>query len=185
MTTLEDVPAPSVDFQACRILCLDLPSDVPPARVVHELDGVAHPVEPSRLLAVGHALWSSWLNNPHHERPDVLLGFDTSGIVPTLAVAMASGLPYHLAWKLDTERHGVPRRRSAEIFTYGRLQGRRVLVVDSALTHCHAIGSLISVLRDEAADVVGVAALTEDADNRSRQHIESAGVPLVSLTRMR
>ncbi|MBP2474770.1 adenine phosphoribosyltransferase [Crossiella equi] len=185
MTTLEELPAPAVDFQACRILCLDLPSEVPPARVVHELDGVSQPVEPSRLLAVGHALWSSWLGNPHHDRPDVLLGFDNSGIVPTLAVAMASGLPYHLAWKLETEQSAIPRRRSAEIFTYGRLQGRRVLIVDSALTHCAAITSLISVLRDEAADVVGVASLTEDAEGSNRLHIESTGVPLVSLTSVR
>ncbi|MFB9909452.1 phosphoribosyltransferase [Allokutzneria oryzae] len=180
MTALERAESSAVDFQACQILCLDLPPDMPAVRVVHELDGIANPVDPARLLSVGHAMWSQWTDDPGHERPEVLLGLEGDGIVPTLAMSLASGLPYHLAWKLDHGR--LPRPRGAELFTYNQLAGKRVLVVDAALSNSHMIAGLVSVLREEGATVVGVACLTEDRPGVGRRVVEATGVPMTALS---
>src|SRR5260370_40686612 len=72
-------------------------------RIVHELDGILGPVEPAALLRAGGALWQAWCRHPCFQEPDLLLGLDAGGILPTVAVALASGLPYRLAWKLDPE----------------------------------------------------------------------------------
>ena len=183
MTALDRAETPAVDFQACQILCLDLPPEMPAVRVVHELDGVAHPVEPTRLLEVGHAMWSQWTSDPGHERPEVLLGLEGDGIVPTLAMSLASGLPYHLAWRLNQSR--LPRPRGAELFTYNQLAGTRVLVVDAALSDSHMIASLVGVLREEGATVVGVACLSEDRAGVGRRVVEATGVPMTALAHTR
>ncbi|AHI01841.1 hypothetical protein GCM10010174_86840 [Kutzneria viridogrisea] len=101
MTIVGDVSWQDSDFQSCRILCLDLPEDVPTTAVAHELDGVAGPVAPARPLAVGRAPWTAWPGDPSRRRPEVLLGVDASGITPAIALSLASGLPRHLAWRQD------------------------------------------------------------------------------------
>lgn len=178
MAIVDHVGKPGIDLQSCRILCLDLPEDMPSTGVVHELDGVANPVDPARLVAVGHALWTAWTEVPSHGLPELLLGVDSGGIAPSIALALASGLPYHLAWRLDI----VPGPRRAEVFTNGRLSGKRVLVVDDTVTGGGLVTSLISALREESADVVGAVCLAEDAAGVGRRHVESTGVPLVSLS---
>jgi hypothetical protein len=76
---------------------------VPPGtrdiRVVHEIDGILDPVHPTDLYQAGRALWSLWTGHDATARPDLLLGLDAGGILPTVAVALASNLPYRLAWK--------------------------------------------------------------------------------------
>lgn len=175
-------------YQARRVRRLGLSSgrDV---RIVHELDGILGPVDPQALLHAGGSLWAAWTRHPQYADSDLLLGLDAGGILPTVAVALASGLPYRLAWKLDLDlpgkrRFSEPHARRTDVFTYGDLAGTRVLVVDDEITTGETTGNLIAVLRDAGATVTGVACLVEDGSGGAQALLRQEGVPLCVLTRL-
>lgn len=118
MTTIPE----DLAYQARRIRRLGVPPQTREVRIVHELDGILDQVQPATLLQTGSALWEVWSRHPEFTTPDVLLGLDAGGILPTVAVALASNLPYRLAWKLDLDlpdkRHFTePHARRTEVFT--------------------------------------------------------------------
>src|SRR5260370_34875501 len=136
-------------------------------RIVHELDGILGPVEPAALLRAGGARWQAWCRHPCFQEPDLLLGLDAGGILPTVAVALASGLPFRLAWKLDLDlpdkhRFSEQHARRTEVFAYGDLAAARVLLVDDEITSGHTLGNLVTVLRNARVDIVGATCLIED-----------------------
>jgi adenine/guanine phosphoribosyltransferase-like PRPP-binding protein len=57
----------------------------------------------------------------------------------------------------------------------------RMLTVDDQVIHGYTLASFISALRDEAADVVGVLCLIEDAAGTGRSRVESTGVALCAV----
>jgi adenine phosphoribosyltransferase len=185
MTTVpEDLP-----YQARRIHRLGMPPQTRDVRIVHEMDGILDQVHPSTLLRTGSALWESWSCHLEFTPPDLLLGLDAGGILPTVAVALASDLPYRLAWKLDLD---LPDKRRfteshacrTEVFTYGDLAGARVLIVDDEITTGNTLASLVTVLRQSTVEVTGIACLIEDTTGNARPLLESLGVPLCTLTRL-
>jgi hypothetical protein len=181
VTCLDGTVTPKgIDLRASRVLHVELPPEQPAKRIVHELDGIDRPVEPHRLLVAGSTLWRAWLDHRPGAVPEILIGLGTTGIVPTLALAIAAGLPYQLAWPLDHPVTAAGVRR--EFVASGRLQGKRVLVVDDQVIHGYTMASFISALRDEAADVLGVLCLVEDATGTARSRVESTGVPLCAVT---
>lgn len=195
--TTEDLPTGSsvrtapddLAYQARRVRRLGMPPRTRDVRVVHELDGILHQVHPSALLRTGSALWEAWSRHPESAPPDVLLGLDAGGILPTVAVALASDLPYRLAWKLDLDlphkrRFTEPHARRAEVFTYGNLAGARVLIVDDEITTGNTLANLVTVLRDSTVEVIGVACLIEDTTGDARVLLESLRTPLCTLTRL-
>lgn len=185
MTTVPE----DVAYPARRVRRLGVPPQARDVRIVHELDGILDPVHPSTLLRVGNTLWEAWSRHEAFTTPDVLLGLDAGGILPTVAVALASDLPYRLAWKLDLDiphkqRFTEPHARRADVFTYGHLTGARVLIVDDETTTGKTVANLVAVLRDSGVEVTGVACLIEDSAGGARPLLESLGVPLCSLTRL-
>lgn len=176
-------------YQARRVRRLGVPPQTRDVRIVHELDGIVDHVNPATLLRTGSTLWDAWSCHPAFTAPDVLLGLDAGGILPTVAVALASDLPYRLAWKLDLDlphkrRFTEPHARRTEVFTYGELTGTRVLIVDDEITTGNTLASLVTVLRDSAVEVTGVACLIEDTTGKARPLLESLGVPLCTLTQL-
>jgi adenine phosphoribosyltransferase len=176
-------------YHARRVRRLGVPPQARAVRIVHELDGILDEVHPSTLLRTGSALWEAWSRSPEFTPPDVLLGLDAGGILPTVAVALASNLPYRLAWKLDLDlphKRGFtePHARRTAVFSYGDLAGARVLIVDDEITTGNTLANLITVLRASAADVTGVACLIEDTTGSARPFLESFGVPLCTLARL-
>lgn len=172
MTCVDGAPTPSdIDIRTCRVLLVDTPPEQPAKRVLHELDGADEPVGPELLLRTGSALWAAWLGCRPGVVPEVLVGLGTTGIVPTIALSMASGVPYHLTWPIEPGR----------FLASGRVQGTRVLIVDDQVIHGYTLASFISALRDEAADVVGVLCLVEDATGTGRRRVESTGVTLCTV----
>ncbi|EHK86493.1 phosphoribosyltransferase [Saccharomonospora azurea SZMC 14600] len=185
MTTVPE----DLAYQARRIRRLGVPPQTRDVRIVHELDGILDQVHPPALLRAGSALWEAWSRHPEFTAPDVLLGLDAGGILPTVAVALASDLPYRLAWKLDLDlphkrRFTEPHARRTEVFTYGDLAGTRVLIVDDEVTTGNTLANLITVLRDSAVEVTGIACLIEDTTGNARPLLESLGVPLCTLTQL-
>jgi adenine phosphoribosyltransferase len=176
-------------YQARRVRRLSVAPGMRDMRIVHELDGIAGQVRPTALLQAGSRLWETWRHHPGFSMPDLLLGLDAGGIVPTVAVALASGLPYRLAWKLDLDlpdkhRFTEPHARRTSVFAYGHLAGARVLLIDDEVTTGRTLASLVTVLRDSNAQVTGAACLIEDTSGDPRSLLESLGVPLCALTRI-
>jgi adenine phosphoribosyltransferase len=160
-------------YHARRVRRLGVPPQARDVRIVHELDGILNQVHPKALLRTGGALWEAWSQRTEFTVPDVLLGLDAGGILPTVAVALASDLPYRLAWKLDLDlphkrRFAEPHARRTDVFTYGDLAGARVLIVDDEITTGNTLANLITVLRDSAVEVAGVACLIEDTTGNAR-----------------
>lgn len=179
----------NVRYRARRVRRLGVTSDVRDVRIIHELDGIADQVHPATLLRTGGALWEVWRRHPDFQPPDLLLGLDAGGILPTVAVALAADLPYRLAWKLDLDlpdKHQFtePHARRADVFTYGDLAGARVLIVDDEITTGRTLANLVTVLRNAAVHVTGIACLIEDATGNPRPLLESLGVPLCALTQL-
>lgn len=176
-------------FQARRLRRLGVDPQTRDVRIVHELDGILDQVEPAALLRTGSALWRAWRRHPAFETPHVLLGLDAGGILPTVAVALASDVPYRLAWKLDLDlpskhRFTEPHARRSDVFAYGDLAARKVLLVDDEITTGNTLGNLVTVLRDAGVDVIGVACLIEDTTGGARPLLDSLEVPLCTLTRI-
>lgn len=174
-------------YRASRVRRLGIGADMRDVRVVHELDGILDQVHPDQLSNTGQALWRTWLDHPANTAPEVLLGLDAGGILPTVAVALASGLPYRLAWKLnldlpDKRNFSEPHARRTEVFTYGDLAGTCVLLVDDEVTTGQTMANLVSVLRTAHVEVAGVACLVEDTAGNGRSLLASLRVPLCALT---
>lgn len=177
----------AVAFTAQRVRRLGVPEHTRSIRVVHDLDGILHDVSPALLAGTGDSLWDAWVHHPAFTKPDLLLGLDAGGILPTVSVALASGLPYRLAWKLDLDlphkaRFSEPHARRTDVYTYGDLSGRRVLIVDDELTTGRTLANLVQVLRDSDAKVVGVVCLIEDSAGDGRTLMDTLEVPLCTLT---
>jgi adenine phosphoribosyltransferase len=185
--TLTDPAA--ADFTAQRVRRLGVPEHARPVRVIHDLDGIRHEVAPDLVTTTGNALWEAWVHDPAFTAPDLLLGLDAGGILPTVAVALASGSPFRLAWKLDLDlphkaRFSEPHARRTDVYTYGDLAGRRVLIVDDEITTGRTLAGLIQVLRDGGAHVTGVVCLIEDTAGEARAVMDTLEVPLCTLTRI-
>jgi adenine phosphoribosyltransferase len=177
----------STGYPARLVRRLGVPDGVRDVRVVHQVDGINDAVHPADLLSVGHQLWNRWRRHPRHRDHEVVLGLDAGGILPTIAVALASATPYRLAWKLnldlpDRRVFTEPHARRAEVFVYGDLRGQRILVVDDEITAGATAGNLIAVLAAAGADVVGVVCLVEETSGGGRAELDRRGVPLCALT---
>lgn len=188
--TRSSVHASLGDGYGCRrVRRLGVGQQARNVRIVHELDGILDQVSPSALLRTGTVLWNAWRQHPRFAVPDVLLGLDAGGILPTIAVALASDLPYRLAWKLDLDlphkrSFAEPHARRTDVFTYGELTDSRVLIVDDEVTTGSTLANLVTVLRDADVDIVGIACLIEDTSGNPRPLLDSLGVPLCTLTRL-
>lgn len=177
----------SEPFAARRVPRLGMAEATKRVRIVHSLDGVESEVQPQLLLTAGGALWLLWRRHSDFRHHDIVLGLDAGGILPAVAVALASGTGYRLAWKLDLDlphKHMFrePGARRVEVFTYGDLRDQRILVVDDEVTSGTTAANLVGVLRDAGADVVGFACLVEDSAGGGRAVLEDLGVPLCALT---
>jgi|SRR5690625_494521 len=155
-------------------------------RIVHSLDGIGQAVEPERLHRLTAALWNAAQGLVPDTQPTELLGLDAGGILPTVGVSNASGLPFRVAWKLDLElepqiRFSEPHARRTDVFVYGNVRNARILIVDDEVTTGSTLVNLVSALRSHGADVYGVAVLVEDRDGRARAALAKRGVPLCSL----
>lgn len=194
--TINSMPSPCAEptrqrygYQARRVQRLGVAGEVREVRVVHEVDGILDEVRPESLLRAGRQLWQAWRSASTFRQPDLLLGLDAGGILPAVAVAVASDLPYRLAWKVDLDlpdkhRFTEPHARRAEVFAYGDLAGSRVLLIDDEVTTGRTLSNLVAVLRDTGVLVVGVACLIEDTTGKARSRLESLGVPLCALTQL-
>ena len=96
----------------------------------------------------------------HRLDVDLVTGAETSGIPLGTAVSLASGLPFAFVRKPGYVGHetGEPLSRGAAV------RGRRVLLVDNAVSSGRSVEALVGQLRREHASVAGVFCLVDMRD---------------------
>ncbi|WP_028649999.1 phosphoribosyltransferase [Nocardiopsis sp. CNT312] len=177
-------------FHAEVVTRLDVGPDSRPERVLHDLDGTRAAVPPASLNNVGRTLWERLLGSlPSSADADAILGLDAGGIVPALALSLASGLPYKLAWKVRVPLPGAVHfveghANRPNVFAYGITPGHGYVLVDDEVTTGITLVNLAQALRGQGARPVAAVCLAEDTRYRARPVIEELGIPLLSLTRL-
>ncbi|WP_159944993.1 MULTISPECIES: phosphoribosyltransferase [unclassified Nocardiopsis] len=177
-------------FRAEVVPRLDAGPHSRPERVLHDLDGTRSTVPPAEFTTAGRALWEGLRRiAPAVEDADAILGLDAGGIVPALAISLASGLPYKLAWKVRVPLPGAVHfveghANRPNVFAYGITPGNGYVLVDDEVTTGVTLANLAQALSRHGARPVAVACLAEDTRYRAREIIEELGLPLVSLTRI-
>ncbi|MEV6009170.1 phosphoribosyltransferase [Streptomyces sp. NPDC051976] len=160
-------------------------------RVIHSLDGLEDAVHPDALASAGTRLWERLVTAVPAalDTVDFLLGLDAGGILPTVALASAAGLPYKIAWKLHLPLDGAvrfsePHAMRTDVFAYGIARGQRMILVDDEITTGRTLADLARRLREAGAQPVAAVCLVEDATQGGRALLARLGVPLVTLTVM-
>ncbi|WP_026115469.1 phosphoribosyltransferase [Nocardiopsis kunsanensis] len=182
--------AQNADFRAEVVTRLDAGPSSRPERVMHDLDGTRSAVPPADLTNAGQLLWTRLLCEvPAVTDVDVVLGLDAGGIVPALALSLASGLPYKLAWKVRVPLPGTVHfveghANRPNVFAYGIDTGQSYILVDDEVTTGVTLVNLAQALRHHGAHPVAAVCLVEDTRYKARHGIEELGLPLVSLTRL-
>ena len=87
----------------------------------------------------------------------MVVGAETAGVPLAASVALAGGLPFAFVRKPGYRGHEIdePRIRGAQV------AGRRVLLVDDAVSSGAAVEGFTAALRNEGAEVVGVFVLVD------------------------
>lgn len=177
-------------FHAEIVPRLDAGPKSRPERVLHALDGTRSAVPPAHLTDAGQLLWESLQHRlPSAVRADAVLGLDAGGIVPALALSLASGLPYKLAWKVRVPLPGAVHfveghANRPNVFAYGITPGQSYLLADDEVTTGVTLVNLAQALRAQGARPLAAVCLAEDTRYSARSVIEQLGIPLVSLTRI-
>jgi orotate phosphoribosyltransferase len=109
---------------------------------------------------------------------DVIVGAETGGIPLAAAVSLASDLPFAFVRKpgyVGHEDH-EPRVRGAQV------KGRRVLLVDDAVSQGNAIEAFTTELRNEGATVVGAFVVVDMRDVADSVAPAAEALPIESIT---
>lgn len=156
-------------------------------RVVHRLDGLEAPVTMEDFRSTAEELWSRCQAELDHlDRVDFILGLDAGGIIPTLGLSAASGIPYKVAWKLDLPLPGAvtfsePHAVRRDVHAYHIEARQRILIVDDEVTTGMTLVNLAAALRSVGAEPIGAVCLVEDVRHSARQRLASTNLGLVSL----
>lgn len=163
---------------------LNIPEHARPDRIICAFDGLAEAADPGRLLDLCRALWARFSVNVA-AKPDYLFGLDSGGIVPTVGIAIITGLPYRLAYKLDLELPAKiticePFAARPYVFAYNLAVGQTAVLVDDEVFTGETACNAITALRAAGVTVLAMICLSEVTSKGAREKIETLGVPLFS-----
>jgi orotate phosphoribosyltransferase len=109
---------------------------------------------------------------------DVVVGAETAGVPLAAAVAMAGGLPFAFVRKPGYRGHEIdePPVRGADV------AGRRVLLVDDAVSSGSAVERFTASLEGQGAEVVGVFVLVDMREVADSVTSVAAALPTESVS---
>jgi orotate phosphoribosyltransferase len=109
---------------------------------------------------------------------DVVVGAETAGVPLAASVSLAAGVPFAFVRKPGYRGHEVdePRVRGAEV------AGRRVLLVDDAISSGKSVEMFAAALAAEGAEVVGVFVLVDMRDVAENVSAVAAALPTEAVS---
>ena len=109
---------------------------------------------------------------------DVVVGAETSGVPLAAAVSLAGGLPFAFVRKPGYRGHEIdePRVRGADV------AGRRVLLVDDAVSSGASVEAFTAALAAVGAEVAGVFVLVDMRDVAESVSSVAAALPTESVS---
>jgi orotate phosphoribosyltransferase len=109
---------------------------------------------------------------------DVVVGAETAGVPLAAAISLASGLPFAFVRKPGYRGHELdePPTRGADV------AGRRVLLVDDAVSSGASVERFTTALAGAGAEVVGVFVLVDMRDVAESVTSTAAALPTESVT---
>ena len=149
-----------------------------------------HRIDTKLLFAMGEA----WAEAFREDRPDIVLTVEASGIAMAVAAAHALGdLPVVFAKKSSTVVQNQEMVQ-APVYSFTHKQqntiridrrylpaGSRVLIIDDFLAAGEAVQGMISLCRQQEAEVVGVGIAVEKGFQEGGKKLREAGIHLKSL----
>ena len=147
-------------------------------------DGVRTPIHPLSLESAYadpmllRRLGSRGARFARHLGVDVVVGAETAGVPLAAAVSIAGGSPFAFVRKPGYRGHepDEPPVRGAQV------SGRRVLLVDDAISSGTAVERFAATLSDEGAVVVGVFVLVDMRDVADTVSAAAAALPTASVS---
>ena len=109
---------------------------------------------------------------------DVVVGAETAGVPLAAAISLASGLPFAFVRKPGYRGHEIdePQTRGADV------EGRRVLLVDDAVSSGTAVERFAAALAGAGAEVVGVFVLVDMREVANTVTSTAAALPTESVS---
>ncbi|MEK6845841.1 MAG: phosphoribosyltransferase [Nanoarchaeota archaeon] len=149
--------------------------------LVHSLDGLIEPLSPVTLQAA----MGSLLEKISWEPQDYILGLDSGGIVPALAVSFLSGLPLRIACKVNLEIADKsyfiePGSPNPKIFMYNLPEQGKAIIVDDEIRTGRTVENCILALEQQKKGINSVIVPVESTRFDARQKIRERGYELIS-----
>lgn len=154
---------------------------------------VNHQVDPALMMEAGRELAALFAGTGTTK----VLTAEISGIAPAMTTALALGVPVIYARKTKPVTMTDPvyveaapsHTKGVSIFLMCSPEflgpGERILIIDDFLASGRTIGALVRMVRHAGAELVGIGALIEKEFEGGRAELESLGVPLHALVRIK
>ena len=152
-----------------------------------------HQIDPVLMRQVGEELARRFQD----QKPSRILTAESSGIAPALATALVLSVPVVYARKNQpiTMKDGAYRAKS-ESHTYKKdvelivsseylAKEDRILIIDDFLATARTIGSLVDLVRESGATLVGIGAVIEKSFEGGREKLLPLGIQVESLARIK
>lgn len=151
-----------------------------------------HQIDPILMQEVGEEIARRF----KEQRPTRILTAETSGIAPSLAAAIALRVPLVFARKhRPITMQGEPFRAKSESHTHKKdvelivsaeylKTDDRILIIDDFLATARTILSLVDLVRDSGAELVGIGSVIEKSFEGGRDKLSHLGVQVESLAQI-
>lgn len=152
-----------------------------------------HQIDPVLMKKIGEEL----ANYFREYKPTRILTAESSGIAPALVAAIELSIPLVYARKNQPiTMKSDPFREKSESHTHKKAvelivsseylnASDRVLIVDDFLATARTILSLVKLVEQSGAQIIGIASVIEKEFEGGREKVAQLGVPVLSLARIR
>jgi xanthine phosphoribosyltransferase len=152
-----------------------------------------HQIDPALMKQIGEELAGRFKN----QNPTRILTAESSGIAPALVTAIELGVPVVYARKdqpITMKRNPFreksvshTHKKSVELIVSTEYLHKedRVLIVDDFLATARTILSLVHLVEQSGAVLVGIASVIEKEFEGGRERLNHLNVPIVSLARIK
>jgi adenine/guanine phosphoribosyltransferase-like PRPP-binding protein len=166
---------------------LNVSNHVRKERLVHELDGIEHTVTFNNIKSVGNTFIEKIQErNIDLSLVDYIIGMDSGGIMPTIALSSSTNIAYKLAWKLNLDIGNKTEftetcASGKQVFLYNLIENSNIIIVDDEITTGSTVYNLYEALSQKGINVVCIISLFESVAFSQSSYYEKINCPVISL----